>query len=188
MTRTAATVVLTPRQVSALASPARLEIVEAFGALGRASARELAGHLGRSPGAVYHHLRALEQAGIVRVVARRAGPRRPEAVYAAAAQRLAVAAGPSPAADAAMGRALTAVLRQAARDVGPALAMGREALLGRFHGLQLAAALSPEEFKRVLALLARIEAIFRRANKARSDPGTIARWTTLLTPIRRGRP
>jgi hypothetical protein len=66
--------------------------------------------------------------------------------------------------------------------------MGREALLGRFHGLQLAAALSPEDFKRVLALLGRIEAIFRRANKARSDPGTIARWTTLLTPIRRGRP
>lgn len=186
MTRTATTVVLTPRQVSALASPARLEIAEAFGALGRASARELAAHLGRSPGAVYHHLRALEQAGIISVVAHRAGPRRPEAVYAAAAQRLAVAAGPSRAADAAMARTLKAVLRQAARDVDPALAMGREALLGRFHGLQLAAALSPKDFTRVLALLGRIETIFRRANRTRSAPESVARWTTLLTPIRRG--
>jgi hypothetical protein len=87
-----------------------------------------------------------------------------------------------------MARALKAVLRQAARDVDPALAMGREALLGRFHGLQLAAALSPDDFERVLALLGRIEAIFRRAGKVRSGAGTMARWTTLLTPIRRGRP
>jgi DNA-binding transcriptional ArsR family regulator len=67
-------------RLTTLASPARLEIVETFSALGRASARELAAHLGRSPGAVYHHLRALEQAGLVREVARRAGTRRPEVV------------------------------------------------------------------------------------------------------------
>ena len=47
--RAAPTTVLTPAQVRAVASPSRLEIVEAFGALGRASARELAAHLGRSP-------------------------------------------------------------------------------------------------------------------------------------------
>ena len=59
------TLVLSQRQTGLLISPARLEILEAFGALERASARELAAHLGRPPGAVYHHVRMLTQAGLI---------------------------------------------------------------------------------------------------------------------------
>jgi DNA-binding transcriptional ArsR family regulator len=185
--RTAATTVLTPAQVRALASPSRLEIVEAFGALERASARELAAHLGRSPGAVYHHVRALEHAGIVREVARRPGPRRPEAVYAPAAGRLAVAAGQRVGDQQAAGLALKAVLRQATRDAGGVFVEGVETLKGRFHGLQLSAALAPSDIKRVLALLGELEAVFRKANRARSRAGDIFRWTSLFMPLRRTR-
>ena len=186
--KTPATVVLTPAQARLLASPARLEIVEAFGALGRASARELAAHLGRSPGAVYHHVRALEQAGLFREVARRAGSRRPEAVYAATGGRFAVAAGPKLAAAGQPAAAtLKAVLRQAARDADRAFA-GETKAKGRFHGLQLSAALLPADVKRVLALLEQVEAIIREASRQRSQAGeTFFRWTTLFMPISRSR-
>ena len=182
-----ATTVLTPAQARALASPSRLEIVEAFGAIGRASARELAAHLGRSPGAVYHHIRALEHAGVVREVARRPGPRRPEAVYAPAAGRLAVAAGPRLGDQQAAVRALKAVLRQAARDADGMFGRGVETLRGRFHGLQLSAALQPADVKRALALLGELEAVFRKANRTRSRAGDIFRWTSLFMPIGRSR-
>jgi DNA-binding transcriptional ArsR family regulator len=185
--RTPATTVLTPAQARALASPSRLEIVEAFGALGRASARELAAHLGRSPGAVYHHVRALEHAGIVREVARRPGPRRPEAVYAPAAGRLAVAAGQRVGDQQAAVQALKAVLRQATRDVDGVFVQAVETLKGRFHGLQLSAALAPADVRRVLALLGELESVFREANRARSRAGDIFRWTTLFMPIGRTR-
>ena len=181
------TAVLTPAQARALASPSRLEIVEAFGAIGRASARELAAHLGRSPGAVYHHVRALEHAGVIREVARRPGPRRPEAVYAPAAGRLAVAAGHRLGDQQAAVRALKAVLRQATRDADGLFVRGVETLKGRFHGLQLSAALLPADIKRVLALLGELEAVFREANRTRSRAGDIFRWTSLFMPIGRSR-
>jgi DNA-binding transcriptional ArsR family regulator len=68
------TLVLNRRQTGTLISPARLEIMEAFSALGPASARDLAAHLGRPPGAVYHHVRRLEQAGLIAEVDTRRGP------------------------------------------------------------------------------------------------------------------
>src|SRR5262245_44726288 len=126
------TLVLSQRQTGLLISPARLEILEAFGALERASARELAAHLGRPPGAVYHHVRLLTQAGLIVEVDVRRGSRRPEIVYAPAAARLAVAAGTSRSGDRQALRTLQAVLRQAGRDVEAAVARGPASLKGRF--------------------------------------------------------
>jgi hypothetical protein len=136
---------------------------------------------------VYHHVRALEHAGIVREVARRPGPRRPEAVYAPSGGRLAVAAGQRPGDQQAAVRALKAVLRQATRDADVLFAAGTETLKGRFHGLQLSGALLPADIKRVLALLGELEAIFREANRTRSRAGDIFRWTSLFMPIGRKR-
>jgi DNA-binding transcriptional ArsR family regulator len=185
--KTPATTVLTTAQVRALASPARLEILEAFDAIGRASARELAAHLGRSPGAVYHHVRALEHAGIVREVARRPGPRRPQAIYAPLTGPLAVAAGQRLEDQEAAALALKAALRQAARDADGLFAQGTETLKGRFHGLQLSGALLPADIKRVLALLGELESVFRKANRTRSRAGDIFRWTSLFMPVGRTR-
>jgi len=182
------TLVLNRRQTGLLISPARLEIVEAFAALGRASARELAAHLRRPPGAVYHHVRVLEQAGLLVEVARRKGPRRPEALYAPVAERLAVAAGSSADADRQALQTMRAVLRQAGRDVEAGFARGTATLKGRFHGIQLSAALKPREVKRVLALLGQIDAMLRRAKRVRPGPDDdIFRWTSVFVPLVRAR-
>ena len=178
--------VLNPRQTGMLISPARLEIVEAFAALGRASARELAAHLRRPPGAIYHHVRMLEQGGLITEVGRRRGPRRPEAVYAPVAERLAVPAGASPDADRQALQTIRAVLRQAGRDVDAGFARGVATLKGRFHGIQLSAALKPREVKRVLALLAQIDRTLRQAKRVRPDPtDDVYRWTSVFVPLAR---
>src|SRR5262245_30142353 len=172
------TLVLSRRQTGLLISPARLEILEAFGALDRASARELAAHLGRPPGAVYHHLRTLTQAGLVVEVGVRPGPRRPEVVYAPAASLLAVRAGASRSGDRQALRTLQAVLRQAGRDVEAAVARGPALLKGRFYSGQVNSALTPRDVKRVVALLHQIEAVLRRADRKRSTrTDDIYRWT-----------
>jgi DNA-binding transcriptional ArsR family regulator len=182
------TLVLSRRQTGLLMSPARLEILEALGALERASARELAAHLGRPPGAVYHHVRTLTQAGLFVEVDVRRGSRRPEVVYGLAASRLAVAAGASRSGDRQAIRTLQAVLRQAGRDVEAAMERGPAALKGRFHGGQVSSALTPRDVKRVIALLDEIETVLRRANrKPPNDTDDIFRWTSVFVPLGRKR-
>jgi DNA-binding transcriptional ArsR family regulator len=182
------TLVLNDRQTGLLISPARLEILEAFSALERASARELAAHLGRPPGAVYHHVRTLTQAGLLVEADVRRGTRRPEVVYAPAAARLAVAAGASRHGDRQAMRTLQAVLRQAGRDVESAVARGPASLKGRFYGGQVSSALTPRDVKRVIALLHQIEALLRRANRKRSNrEDDIYRWTSVFVPLSRKR-
>ena len=183
------TLVLSRRQTGLLISPARLEILEALGALERASARELAAHLGRPPGAVYHHVRTLAQAGLIVEVDIRRGSRRPEVVYTSAAQRLAVAAGASPSGDRQALRTLQAVLRQAGRDVEAAFARGPALLKRRFYGGQVSSALTPRDVKRVIALLEEIESILRRAKRKGSGRvDDVFRWTSVFVPLGRKRP
>ena len=182
------TLLLSRRQTGLLISAARLEIVEAFGALGRASARELAAHLGRPPGAVYHHVRTLAHAGLIAEVEVRRGARRPEAVYAPVAARLAVAAGASRAGDRQAIRTLQAVLRRAGRDVEAAFARGPALLKGRFYGAQLSSGLTARDVKQVIALLGEIEALLRRANrKPAAAAGDVYRWTGVFVPLGRTR-
>lgn len=180
---------LNRRQTDLLISPARLEILEALGALDRASARELAAHLGRPPGAVYHHVRTLTQAGLIVEVGVRRGSRRPEVVYAPAADRLAVAAGASRSGDRQALRTLQAVLRQAGRDVAAAFARGPASAKGRFHGVQLSSALPPRDVRRVLALLEEIETLLRSANRKRPvrSGAAVFRWTSVFVPLGRKR-
>jgi DNA-binding transcriptional ArsR family regulator len=182
------TLVLNQRQTGLVISPARLEILEALGALDRASARELAAHLGRPPGAVYHHVRMLAHAGLIAEVEVRRGARRPEAVYAPVAARLAVAAGASPSDDRQALRTLQAVLRQAGRDVEAAFARGPASLKRRFYGGQMSGALTARDVKRVIALLEEIESLLRRAKRKR--PGRsddVYRWTSVFVPLGRKR-
>jgi DNA-binding transcriptional ArsR family regulator len=57
-------------QVKAIADPLRLRIVEALTGASR-TAKELAAGLGRKPTGLYHHLRVLESAGLIREAGRR---------------------------------------------------------------------------------------------------------------------
>lgn len=73
---------LNATQLESLTSPVRLAIVQRMEIDKEVTARELAQRMGRPVTSIYHHLKQLEAVGVLRVVAERKGPRRPEAVYA----------------------------------------------------------------------------------------------------------
>ena len=58
-------VVTSTRQLLAISSPGREEIVDAFGLLGPCSVATIAQFLGRTRHALYYHVRALEKAGLL---------------------------------------------------------------------------------------------------------------------------
>src|SRR2546425_5547851 len=55
------------QQLRALAHPLRLRLLEAF-ALGRRTTMQVAAQLGEPPTRLYHHVNALERAGILKLV------------------------------------------------------------------------------------------------------------------------
>ena len=54
-----------PRQIEALGSPARQEVIDGLQALGPCSIAELAESLGRAADSLYYHVRKLERVGLV---------------------------------------------------------------------------------------------------------------------------
>lgn len=76
------TYALSQDQLECLTMPMRLAIVQRLESDKAATARELAARMGRPATSLYHHLKQLEEIGLVRVVGERRGSRRPEAVYA----------------------------------------------------------------------------------------------------------
>jgi DNA-binding transcriptional ArsR family regulator len=174
---------LQAKQARVLASPARLEIVAAIAVLGPSAVGEIAVHLRRSFGSVFHHVQALARAGLLKEVGRRPGPRRPETLYRVVAPRLAIAgtsAGPS---GAIALRALLAILRQAGRDARACLENPSRRVRGQFNAAQLNAALLPAEVLRIHRLLSEIEAVLRTANRQRRRRAPIYRWTTVFAPL-----
>ena len=73
---------LTEAQLESLNSPVRLAIVQRLDVDKQATVRELAHRMGRAATALYHHIKELEEIGLLRVVGEKKGTRRPEAVYA----------------------------------------------------------------------------------------------------------
>lgn len=72
---------LTPAQVRCLIAPARQELVDLLESAGPSSVAELGALLGRPADALYHHLRRLVKAGLVRELERRKNGRHAFAVY-----------------------------------------------------------------------------------------------------------
>lgn len=86
--RAATLLISTPAQWAAVASPVRLEILEFMRAIGPASVAELARSTDRPADGLYHHLRTLLRAGILRQVGVQRAGRQSEAVYDVAAERM----------------------------------------------------------------------------------------------------
>jgi DNA-binding MarR family transcriptional regulator len=59
-------IVTTPRQLQVIASPGRDEILDAVSVIGPCTVSQLARFLGRSRHALYYHVRALKQCGLLR--------------------------------------------------------------------------------------------------------------------------
>ncbi len=69
------------RQVRALRSPARQELVDALQAAGPCSIAALGELLGRAPDSLYYHVRALERVGLIVQRGKRRSGARDEALY-----------------------------------------------------------------------------------------------------------
>ncbi len=78
----------TDEQWEALASEPRHEVMQFLGALGPCSIAELAHAMNAAPDGLYHHVKRLLGAGLIRSVGERHTGRRREAIYDLTAQRL----------------------------------------------------------------------------------------------------
>lgn len=74
-------VISTPRELKAMGTPLRQEILAALEDSEGSSVAELARAVGRSPQSLYYHLRALVSAGLLEVKETRATGKRPSAIY-----------------------------------------------------------------------------------------------------------
>lgn len=115
------------RYLRALASPARLEVVEGLQLCGPSSVAELARRLGRAADSLYYHLRELEKVGVVEVCGTTPAPRghggRRGAIYRLAKDVVGVDdLGADDRERAALGDMASAVLRLTERNVALALA------------------------------------------------------------------
>jgi predicted ArsR family transcriptional regulator len=75
-------------QLGAVISPLRHQMVRLMSVLGPCTVKDLAVRLGRSPEALYYHIRALQRVGLVQEKEKRPGVRRPEVVYDLVARTL----------------------------------------------------------------------------------------------------
>ncbi len=103
-----------PKQLRALASPVRQEIVDALETAGPCPIAELARHLGRAPDALYFHVRLLVRAGLVVEGERRQVGRHAFATYDVVARPMNIDRDAAARAD--VRRVTGGILRLALRD------------------------------------------------------------------------
>ena len=170
-------------QLASLTSPIRLAIIQRLEIDREATARELAGRMGRTVTSLYHHLKQLEDVGVLRVVGERKGPRRPEAVYAMIADYLSTAeAVKTRAGRKTYGRAALRVAEAGARAFSAAMARGKPA----FDGEHRNAAVRYYVLRADKQRLARLNALLDELDDAAAhscDEGEEIQLTILLTPL-----
>lgn len=154
------------RQIRALASPVRQDIVDAVSAIGRATAPEIARALGRRPDGLYFHLRLLSRVGLLKIGERPNSGGRMVATYSVPGRPLRVKYDLSePAGSGAISRVAASMLRTANRSFARAAGKGdarvsgphRELWAGRTRGW-----LSEEGLKEVNQTFARLIELFNR--------------------------
>jgi DNA-binding transcriptional ArsR family regulator len=183
-----------PGELQALVSPLRVEIVEHVQSAGPSSVREIAEALGRSPQSLYYHVRALASAGIFVQRATRKRPRRDEAVYSLAAERIAISKKPWTAQKAsATARSVGALLRRAERNFRRAvlqdLVRGTPEAPHAFAGGRRAWMTEPG-IRSLARLIGEIEQLLKEENhKNRKDSkddqkkGRLCLWTFAFAPM-----
>ncbi len=77
-----------PRQLRALRTPLRQEILQTMSLLGSASVKEIASALGRAPASLYYHIHELNNAGLIRAKAERRSGTKMERVYETTADQI----------------------------------------------------------------------------------------------------
>ena len=175
------------RQLRALTSPIRSQIVHALQAVGRASAKELAAQLGRLPESLYYHLRKLVSVGLVVEVEQRPSARRPEAVYALVSPHLSIDAEKRTKAWLEQTARLARLrLRAIERDYVAGLQrpeLERRGSAPQLHARQARVRLTKGGLRKVKKLVDELNSVLQQEN-ARGH-GEFYTWMTILAPAAR---
>ncbi len=158
-----AQLILSARQVRALISPVRQEIVDALESAGPRSVAELAALLGQAPDGLYFHLRHLERSGLVVERERRKTGRHVAAVYDLVTRPLRLSyAAPARAGD--LAAVIASALRLATRDFRRALHRAGVATEGpnrELWGARAKGWVTPAQILRINELLNEVSEIMR---------------------------
>lgn len=152
-----------PRQLRALASPMRQEVIDALVAAGPLSVAELAAHLGRAADSLYFHLRVLKRVGLVLEVDRRRNSRHVAAVYDVPGRPMRIVQEGAPARS--MDAVVSSVLRLAQRDYRRGLKDQAARVEGQTRNLwggRVKGWVADEDLPRINALIEELQGIIRR--------------------------
>lgn len=172
-----------PRQIAALASPARQEIVDAIEAGGPCSVAEVAAVLGRAQDGLYYHVRELVRVGLLVEVERRRTARRDESVYDLVGRPLELRYAPGRTRSTAeIVRVIGAMVRLAHRSFGAALRGGEVVAHGPGRNIWAArsrAWLTPADLREINEHMRAVREIARRG---RREGAALHSVTFVLTP------
>ncbi|MBK7403963.1 MAG: helix-turn-helix transcriptional regulator [Phycisphaerales bacterium] len=172
-----------PRQIAALASPARQEIVDAVEAGGPCSVGQIAELLGRRQDGLYYHVRHLLKVGLLVEVDKRPTARRDEAVYDVAARPMQIRYEPKQARNAAeVTRVVASMLRLAHRSFAEAMRRGDARVRGPLRNLRAArlkAWLTEEDTREINN---HVRAIWTIARRGRRPGAALHSITFVVTP------
>jgi len=176
-----------PRELAALASARKQEIVDVLAGMGDVSVAELAAALGRPADRLYFHLRALKRVGLVQSAGWRYHGRRREALVRTIAPELRLRYEPR---DGTRGDALAAIVasmfRLGVRDFRHALRVPDVAVSGgrrELWALRRTGRLRPSQLAGVNRAIAKLV----RALPEPRGQGRLYAITVLFTPLDRGR-
>ncbi len=165
-----------------LASPTRVEIVGLLQTHGALAIRELAAHLDRAADGLYHHVRVLLTAGIVREQGQRRTGTRSEAVYALVARRVEAGDARKTEGRAGLIAAGQTALRLAGREFAAAIEACPPAKRPRFVRLSRQRAwLSGPALEKARRLIGRLERLLARETVRRR--GRLYVVTTVILPV-----
>lgn len=171
-----------------LASPARLEIVEAMRPDEECSVATLAERLNRPPQALYYHVRQLVEAGVIEAAGEQKSGPRTEILYRIRAQRVAVATNPASKTSLGLAEEVIAVtLRRATSEARRALRTGAVADLpsGAFIGRRMTGWLDDARLLRITRHLEAVERLLAEGRDRRI--GRRVAFTVVLVPLVEGK-
>jgi hypothetical protein len=175
----------TVKSPAVLASPVRIELIGALQTHGPSSIRQLAVHLGRPADGLYHHVRLLLQAGVIRQTGEQKTGRHQEAIFGLVAPRIGAALNPASLAGRhEVVRAAHAALRMAAREFAAAVENCDEPGPGKKIGLRASRQkvwLTDKALAQLLGSLQKIERFLTAQNRRRR--GRFYVLTTVLNPV-----
>lgn len=181
--RTEPFVIREPRQLRALVSPVRQEIVDVLAAIGPLTVAQIAELLGRKPDALYYHVTALEKCGLLVETDRVRAGRRFCAVYDTPGRPLTIDYS-ARVAPALISRVIRAALRLAGRDFSAGFGNANARPAGpdrNLWGARVRGYLQPEDLPRANLLLTELHTLLRqRPATAQAQPHS---FTFVFSPL-----